>query len=321
MTNSPKTKKIVVIGGGTGVFTVLTGLRNWPHDLAAVVSMADDGGSTGVLKETFGILPPGDIRRALVALAATDKRILSELFNYRFEEGWGLEGHSFGNLFLTALERLTGDFSSAVKEASRILGVKGEVIPVTLQKTKLFAELENGKVVEGETNIDIPKHDGRIRIKRAFLRPRPKVNPEAVSAIKSAAAVVIGPGDLYTSIIPNLLVTGVRDALKTSHAKKIYVCNLMTKFGETYGFRASDFLRAIETYLGKGVLNYFVANIERPHRERLKSYIREKAELTEIDDENISDRKPILVKARLLRAGPLIRHDSEKLARLINLLI
>lgn len=321
MANDLKLKKIVVIGGGTGVFTVLTGLRDWPHELAAVVSMADDGGSTGVLRETFGILPPGDIRRALVALAATDNKILSELFNYRFEQGLGLEGHSFGNLLLTALERLTGDFSSAVKEASRILGVKGEVIPVTLQKTKLFAELENGRIIEGETNIDIPKHDGRIRIRRAFLKPKPMANPEAVFAIKSASVVVIGPGDLYTSIIPNLLVTGVREALKTSRAKKIYACNLMTKFGETYGFRSSDFLRTIEAYLGKNVLNYFVANIERPHRERLKPYIREKAELVHVDEENISPRSPILVKARLLRAGPLIRHDPQKLAKLINMLI
>lgn len=329
--NYTRNKKIAAIGGGTGVFTVLSGLRNCPHELAAIVSMADDGGSTGVLRETFGILPPGDIRRALVALAATDNRILSELFNYRFEEGWGLEGHSFGNILLTALERITGDFASAVKEASRILGVKGSVIPVTLQKTKLFAELENGKVVEGETNIDIPKHDGRIRIKRAFLKPKPRVNPEAVSAIKSADAIIIGPGDLYTSIIPNLLVTGVREALTNTRAKKIYVCNLMTKFGETYGFRASDFLRTIDAYLGEGVLNYFVLNVERPHRERLKPYIREKAELVPIDEENISSRnpsiknsvlgKPILVKARLLRAGPLIRHDPEKLARLINMLI
>jgi uncharacterized cofD-like protein len=316
-----KKKRIVVIGGGTGVFTVLSGLRKYPHELAAIVSMADDGGSTGVLREEFGILPPGDIRRALVALAAVDRKVLSDLFSYRFEEGWGFAGHSFGNVFLTALERLTGDFASAVKEASRLLGVKGAVIPVTLGRTTLFAELADGRVVKGETNIDIPKHDGRLKINRVYLKPRPRANPEALSAIRRASAIVIGPGDLYTSVIPNLLVSGVADALRSTKAKKIYVCNLMTKFGETYGFAASDFLRTLESYLGEGVLDYFIVNAERPSRSRLKPYIKERADIVEIDDERLPSSRPVVVKSALLRKGALIRHDPDKLARLIHMLI
>jgi uncharacterized cofD-like protein len=315
-----KRKKIVVIGGGTGVFTVLSGLRKYPHELSAIVSMADDGGSTGVLREEFGILPPGDIRRVLVALADSDKQMLSALFNYRFKEGFGFAGHSFGNLFLTALERLTGSFAAAVKEASRMLGVRGAVIPVTLRRAKLYAELADGRAVEGESNIDIPRHDGRVRIARVYLRPKPVANPEALEAIYRADVAVIGPGDLYTSVIPNLLVSGIAEALRKSRAKKIYVCNLMTKFGETYGFRASDFLRAIESYVGESALDYFIVNSARPARARLKPYIREKADLVEIDEENLRRRKPALVKAALLRKGALIRHDPEKLARLINML-
>lgn len=322
MPKNPKQKKIVVIGGGTGVFTVLSGLREYPFRLSAVVSMADDGGSTGVLREEFGVLPPGDIRRALVALAGHgDKEILSALFNYRFEKGYGLEGHNFGNLFLAALERLTGDFSAAVGEVSRLLGVQGEVIPVTLEQTTLWAKLEDGTFVKGETNIDIPKHDGRLRISRVFLKPKPRPNPAALRAIRDADAIVIGPGDLYTSIVPNLLVSGIAAAIRRSSAKKIYVGNIMTKFGETYGFGAAEFLRVIEAYLGMGVLDYFVLNGERPNRERLKPYIRERAEPVRVDDGDLPSGGPAVVKARLLRKGRLIRHDPQKLAHTLALLV
>lgn len=315
-------RRIVVIGGGTGAFTVLSGLRNYPHRLAAIVSMADDGGSTGVLREEFGILPPGDVRRVLVALSRTENKLLSELFNYRFKEGWGLEGHSFGNLLLTALERITGDFRLAVKEAGKILGTEGEVIPVTTANTRLFAELEDGQVIEGETNIDIPKHDGHRRIRRMWLKPKARANPEAVKAIKTADAVIIGPGDLFTSVIPNLLVGGIADAIRQSRAKKIYICNLMTKFGETSAFKASDFLAAMEEYLGRNALDYFVVNVDKPKREVLRRYVRERAELVGVDEAAFSGRrKPALVKAKLLRRGTLVRHDPEKLARLINMLI
>src|SRR3989338_247097 len=247
-------KKIVVIGGGTGVFTALTGLKKYFNNLTAIVTMADDGGSTGILREEFGVLPPGDIRRALVALSYSNNKILSELFNYRFQEGSGLSGHSFGNLMITALERITGSFNRAIEEASKILSVQGRVLPVTLGKTKLFAELEDDRVIEGESNIDIPKHGGSIKIRKVWLQPQPSINPEAKKIILSADGIIIGPGDLYTSLVPNLLLKGMRQTLQQARGKKIYFVNLMTKFGETECFKASDFLKIVEKYLGKNVL-------------------------------------------------------------------
>ncbi|MDP1719188.1 MAG: YvcK family protein, partial [bacterium] len=164
-------KKIVVIGGGTGIFPILLGLKKHFSDITAIVTTADEGGSSGILREEFGILPPGDVRRALIALSSSDNKMLSELFNYRFQEGSGLSGHSFGNLMITALERITGSFDKAVSEAGKILAVQGRVLPVTLDKASLMAELENGEIVKGETNIDIPKHDGRLKIKKVWLKP------------------------------------------------------------------------------------------------------------------------------------------------------
>ena len=311
-------KKIVVIGGGTGVFTVLTGLKNYPFHLSAIVTTADDGGSSGVLREEFGILPPGDIRRVLVALSS-DSPVLANLFNYRFENGTGLKGHSFGNLFLTALERITGDFNQAVKEASKILGIKGKVIPVSLDYTRLFARLENDFLVVGESNIDVPKHDGSLSIEEVFLNPKPKVNKEAIKAIKEADIIIVGPGDLYTSIIPNFLVRGIKEAMKKSRAKKVYVCNTMTKYGETNKFTAEDFFATLEKYLGKGIIDYFLVNIEKPKSCYLGKYNKEKAESVKYDKKTLSSwKKPKVIFARLLRQGPLLRHDSNKLAKAIS---
>ncbi len=306
-----RTKNIVVIGGGTGVFTVLSGLKKYSHNLSAIVSMADDGGSTGVLREEFGILPPGDIRRALVALSHSEE-FLANLFNYRFSEG-SFDGHNFGNLFLTALERLTGNFERAIEEAARILQVRGSVIPVTLDDVRLFARLENGNLVRGETNIDIPKHDPTLKIAEVFLRPGVKANRRALRVIRSADIIVIGPGDLYTSIIPNLLVGGVASAIKRSQAKKVYVCNLMTKMGETHSFGTSDFLQEIERYLGRNVLDVFPTNTKLPRRSRLLNY------LTHDGSEpvrNTLEKTPSLrvVSANLLREGSYVRHDPDKLA-------
>ena len=308
--------KIVVIGGGTGAFTVLSGLRKYPVELSAIVSMADDGGSTGVLREEFGILPPGDVRRVLVAMSHSD-RLLSDLFNYRFEEG-GLRGHTFGNIMLTALERVTGSFEDAVDEAARILRVRGKVFPVTLNNVRLFAELEDGKVISGETNLDIPKHDGRLKVSRVWLRPEAKLNEKARKAIQEADLVIIGPGDLYTSIIPNLLVFGMKEALKKSPAKKAFVVNLMTKWGETNGFTAADFLSALEKYLGRDVLDYIVVNKKRPASERARHYEKENAEFIEPGDLPV---KPIPVFGDYLRGRGFVRHDPEKLAKILVSLI
>ena len=313
-------KKIVVIGGGTGVFTALTGLKKYFNNLTAIVTMADDGGSTGILREEFGVLPPGDIRRALVALSYSNNKILSELFNYRFQEGSGLSGHSFGNLMITALERITGSFNRAIEEASKILSVQGRVLPVTLGKTKLFAELEDDRVIEGESNIDIPKHGGSIKIRKVWLQPQPSINPEAKKIILSADGIVIGPGDLYTSLIPNLLVKGVRQTLQQARGKKIYFVNLMTKFGETEGFKASDFLKIVEKYLGKNVLDFAVINKTKPALMRFRPYVAEKSEFVEADLNNF-EKKPVPITANLLRIGGLIRHDSEKLAKVVRMLI
>ena len=295
---------------------MLSGLRKYPVELTAVVSMADDGGSTGVLREEFGILPPGDVRRVLVAMSHSE-RLLSDLFNYRFEEG-GLKGHTFGNIMLTALERVTGSFEDAVDEAGRILRVKGKVFPVTLDNVRLLAELEDGTVVRGETNIDIPRHDGRLRISKIWLEPQAQLNPKVVEAVEGADLVIIGPGDLYTSIVPNLLVSGMKEALKKSRAKKVYVTNLMTKWGETTGFTAADFLVVLEKHLGKRMLDYVVVNTKRPQSERAQHYEKENAEF--VEPGNLPSH-PIPVFGDYLRNRGFVRQDPERLAKVLMSLI
>jgi len=308
-----KIPKIVVIGGGTGVFTVLSGLIKLPLELSAVVNMADDGGSTGVLREEFGILPPGDIRRALVAMASSDNRLLSDLFNYRFAQG-GLKGHTFGNIMLTALERITGSFSAAVNEAASILGARGRVIPATLDDVRLLAELEDGSKIYGETNIDIPKHDGRLKIKNIQLYPTAHLNPQAKEVIVSADMIIIGPGDLYTSVLPNLIVKGMREAIKKSVAKKVYVVNIMTKWGETYGFGARDFIETVEKYLGQRMLDYAIINTKRPSADRLKHYEKEHAEFVVPDNLPL---RPTPILGDFLRRRGFIRHDPDRLAKVL----
>lgn len=304
-----KYKNIVVIGGGTGTFMVLSGLKKYPVNLSAIVTMADDGGSSGVLRDEYGVLPPGDIRRALVVLSGADKS-LRDLFTYRFKKG-GFAGHSFGNIFLSALESTTGDFRTAVKKAHEILNVQGEVIPVTLTDTRLFAELENGEIIKGESNIDVPKHNPELKIKKVFLKPRAKGNIDAIKAIGKADLIVIGPGDLYTSIIPNLLVTGIKEAVKKSKAKKVYVVNLMTKWGETNGFNASDFISILESYLGEGILDFIITNKEKPTPSRLTYYKKKDKALFVKPDLKTSK----LISLRLLAKGKFIRHSRSKLAR------
>ena len=314
--------KIVVIGGGTGVFNVLNSLRNDFDDLTAIVTMADDGGSTGILREEFGMLPPGDIRRALIALSGSDNKMLAELFSYRFEEGSGLTGHNFGNLLITALHRMTGDFEKAIREAGKILRIKGEVIPVTLQSSRLMAELESGQIIQGETNIDIPNHDGHLRIKRVWLKPAAEINPSARRAILDADLVIIGPGDLYTSIIPNLLVSGVGEALKKTKAKVAYFVNVMTKFGETHGFSASDFVHNLHLHLDGEILDFVVLNSNKPSAGRLRSYIKERAEFVEPDVKNMKiGKKTVPLAVDLIRSRGYVRHDPEKVLRVVKMII
>ena len=310
-------KRIVVIGGGTGTYSVLSALKERPVFLSAIISMSDDGGSTGVLREEFGILPTGDVRRALIALSNHPNELLSKLFTYRFSEG-GLNGHNFGNLIITALERICGNFEKALEEASRILAVeKGEVIPVTLSNVRLLAELEDGNVVKGETNIDIPKHDGEIAINRVWLEPQAKANPRALKAIRQANLIILGPGDVYTSVIPNLLVRGIPEAIAQSKAKKVFISNLMTKYGETHSFVAGDFVSAVESYLGAGILDAVVLNNQRPPETVLKRYRKTKAFFVDPFLGRDPDKKIKFVKTALIRKGDLIRHDHQKLAEAI----
>ena len=309
-----KPKNVVVIGGGTGCFTVLSGLKKYPVNLSAIVTMADSGGSSRILREDFGILPPGDVRQALIALSCSEKS-LANLFTYRFNEGSGLSGHSFGNLLITALERIKGDFEKAVEEAGKLLNIKGEVIPVTLQNTNLYAVLENGQVIEGEDNIDVPKHDPNLKIEKVYLKPQVKINPRARLAILKADLIIIGPGDLYTSIIPNLLVKSISRAVSESKAKKVYICNLMTKFGETNNFTGPDFIKEVERYLGGKFLDYVVFNNKKPSSTRVAKYEKEEAGFIKCNKDSFKGKKMKVIKGDFLRKKGFIRHDPNKLAK------
>lgn len=244
--------KIVTIGGGTGTYVTLLGLKKYPVDLTAVVSMMDSGGSSGRLRDEFGILPPGDSRRALLALSELplEKISLRQLLEYRFENGEGLKGHSLGNLLLVALEKMTGRADLAIAEAGRILDVRGRVLPITLTHTYLCARLADGTIIKGESNIDIRRVRPDLKILDVFLDEPAMVFSSVKKAILGADLIVLCPGDLYTSLVPNLLVDGVCRAIFQSKAKLVYVCSLMTKYGETDGFSASDFIKEIQRYLG-----------------------------------------------------------------------
>ncbi len=306
--------RAVVIGGGTGSFTVLRGLKSRVDELSAVVSMFDSGGSTGLLRDEFGILPPGDVRRCLVALA-DENDVLRKLFMFRFDENSSLKGHSFGNLFLAALAEVAGSEIEAIKQASRILHIKGRVLPVSFDNANVCAELENGLLIRGESNIDIPHHDPRLRIIKEWLEPEAKASPEAVDAILKADLVVIGPGDLFSSIIPNLLVKGIPEALKKSKAKIVYVCNLMTKHGETTSFKASDHLKEIIRY--GGCPEVIVCNSAKGSSSLLHKYASQNQFPVIVDAEVIKKLDVKLVSADVMSAPELIRHDSEKLAKLL----
>ena len=313
-------KKIVVIGGGTGVYTVMLGLKHYFSNLTAVVTMSDDGGSTGVLREEFGILPPGDIRRILVALSPADQGLLSELFNYRFREGSGLTGHAFGNLMIAALERITGSFEKAVEEAGKILSAQGKVLPVTLKPTNLLAQMADGKIIKGESNLDTFRPETWTAVNKVWLEPPSEINPKVKKAILEADCVILGPGDFYTSLIPNLIVNDMKETLKKTSATIIYFVNLVTKYNETAGFKASDFVQNIEKYIGKNVIDYAVINKSRPSLTRLKPYIGQKCEAVEIDLEKF-DSKPMPIVADLLKPEGLIRHDPGKVAKIVEMLI
>jgi uncharacterized cofD-like protein len=313
-TNEPN---IVVIGGGTGLFAALQGLRRHTSNLTAVVSTLDNGGSSGRLRDEFGYLPPGDVRRCLVALASEDgSALLRELFEYRFDRGVGLNGHTFGNLMLTALTDILGSEARAIHEAGQLLRIQGRVLPVTLDNATLCARLANGHEICGETDIDIRKVDHEVPIQHVFLRPTVAPNPEAIRAIDDADLVVLGPGDLYTSILPNLLVNGIADAIRASSATCVYVCNVMTKHGETDHFAAGDFIQEINRYLGgAGALRHAVINYhEQLPAELYERYRGERAEPVTIDLARCYTLVPQITVRPLIATGSLVRHDPARLA-------
>lgn len=311
-------KKVVVIGGGTGSFVVLRGLKKYPFNITAVVTMFDSGGSSGILRDEFGVLPPGDARRCLVALSEGEREeTLRSLFNFRFNNpGSSLHGHNFGNLFLTALAHIKSGDTEAISEAGKLLNIKGTVLPVSVHKSQLWAELEDGSVIEGETNIDIPKHDGSKKIAKVFLKPEAHVYEKTQEAIAQADIIVIGPGDLYTSIIPNLLVKGVSEAIRGSKAKKIYILNLMTKWGETHGFSASDFAREVLLYLQMKHFDVIIGNSKVVPSPLLGAYEKEKKYPVVMDDE-LSQYGEKIVIDDIYDDTSVLRHDSHKIAALI----
>lgn len=308
--------RVVVIGGGTGNFAVLSGLKNYPVELSAIVSMADDGGSTGILRDELGVLPPGDVRQCLVALSNSSS-LMRSLVNYRFENG-GLGGHSFGNLLLSALEKVTGSFEKAVEEMGRILFIKGKVIPVTTHQVRLKMILNNRKILEGEKEIYLSKEIDQ-GYKKIYLEPYPEANPHAIEEIGKADYIILGPGGLHTSLIPNLLVEGIGQALLDSNAKKIFVGNLMNRRGQTTGYCTSHYLQEISQFLGEDIFDHILVNVQSPPEELLHVYA-EEGTLVENDlDDHRVITAPLLgmvnegVKADLLKRN-LIRHDPDKLA-------
>jgi uncharacterized cofD-like protein len=304
--------RIVSIGGGTGLSALLHGLKHatTPVDITAVVTVTDDGGSSGRLRRDFDVLPPGDIRNCLVALSE-DEALLSRLFQYRFQAGTGLKGHSFGNLFLTALAHITGDFALAVKQSSEVLKIRGHIFPSTSSNVELEAVLEDGSLVYGETKIS----RSRRHISTIRLRPRGcKPLPETLDAIAAADLITLGPGSLFTSVIPNLLVQGIPEAIRASRATKAYLVNLMWQPGETTRFRASDHLRAIHQHAGGKLIDVAVVNSAAIRPAARRRYAREQAEPVENDLANIRAMGVQVVQAELVQQSEVVRHDPRKAA-------
>ncbi|MBE3598698.1 MAG: YvcK family protein [Limnochordaceae bacterium] len=306
--------RAVVLGGGTGLATLLRGLKLYSDRLTAVVTVADDGGSSGRLRQEMGILPPGDIRNTLVAMADTEP-LLERLFQYRFTRGEGLSGHSFGNLFIAAMSDITGDFQEAIRQFSRVLAVRGQVLPSTLQAVRLRAVYSDGSSVVGES--EIPK--ARRPIRRVYLVP-PNVNavPEAIEAIEAADIVVLGPGSLYTSVIPNLLVEDVAAALRRTSALRLYVCNVMTQPGETDGYRASDHVRAILQHVpGPRVIDCVLVNTGEVPAHLLERYLAEGARPVEADVAEMQGMGLVVVSGPLISLTQVVRHDPVRLAEAV----
>lgn len=309
--------KIVAIGGGTGLSTMLRGLKIYSSNITAIVTVADDGGGSGVLRQDLGMLPPGDIRNCILALADTEP-VMQQLLEYRFKEGM-LKGQNFGNLFLAAMDGISSSFEEAVRKMSDVLAVTGRVLPVTLDDIRLCAELNDGYVICGESNIGKHNTFHKGRIKRVFLEPE-TANPlqDAIDAILEADVVILGPGSLYTSIIPNLLVEGVYNYIKKSKAIKVYVCNVMTQPGETEGYSVFDHIEAIEKHSCKGIIDYCIVNTADIPADLKSKYADDGAETVKVDYELISRAGIKVISGDFVSVkDSYVRHDSRKIAETI----
>lgn len=312
--------KIVAFGGGNAMpKTVLAGLKNYDVDITSVTSMVDSGGSTGQLRKDFNVLSPGDIRRHLMALSNAPQWKKS-LFGFRFgreEFEGGHRGHSFGNIFLAGLECVLQDYEKVLEIVHEFLEVKGRCLPATIEKTHVYAVLENGEIIEGEDEIDVPrKHDGNLKIKKIFLKPAINGYPPALDAITQGDLIIIGPGDLYSSILPCFLPKGIPEAIQASKAKKIFICPPMTKFGETNEFLISDFVNEVEKYLGCK-LDHIIYNSDMPSEERVNKYKEEEPTVLKVIEANSILDERFVSENLLVESGP-ITYDPNKLSSLIT---
>ena len=303
--------KIAGIGGGTGLSTLLEGLKHWTKDITAIVTVTDDGGSSGRLRKDFNILPPGDIRNCIVSLAEPNS-LISELFQYRFKGKSDLSGHSFGNLFITAMTEITGSFAKGILEASHVLAIKGKVLPSTLENVVLGAKFTDGTQVLGQTKIVAYSNP----IEKVFLVPdNPPAYTGVLKTFKEADIIILGPGSLFSSIIPNLLVKGVAQSIKKSKARKIYICNIMTQPGETDNFTVADHLFAVEKYLGCNV-DYLIINSGKIAENLIKKHVRKNSFVVVDDSNKLIDRSRI-IREDIVSNKDHVRHDPEKISRVI----
>lgn len=312
-----KGPKIVAIGGGTGLSTMLRGLKYYTSNITAIVTVADDGGGSGDLREDLGMLPPGDIRNCILALADTEP-LMEELLQYRFKDG-RLKNQSFGNLFLAAMDGISGNFEEAVHKMSSVLAVTGKVMPVTLDNVVLKAKLKNGAIIEGESNIPVESLKRNSPIEKVFIEPKnARALKEAVEAIMEADAIILGPGSLYTSVIPNLLVKDIADAVQKTQAIKLYVSNIMTQPGETDGFGVEDHIRSIFKHISNKVIDYVVINVGKIDGELEGKYKEEASHLVSIDEDEIKKLNVNIIEGDFITVrNGLIRHNSEKLASIL----
>lgn len=319
MMNSTDKVKVIVMGGGTGMPAVLRGLKHLPIDITTIVTVADDGGSTGAIRENVDMPAPGDVRNVIASMSTIDT-YLNELFQYRFDGMEGLSGHSLGNLALLAMRNITGDFAIAIDKVAEIFQVKGKIYPVVNASVTLHAETTDGEIISGESKITGSNHN---KIDRVFITPNDiQAYPLAIKAIHEADLIIISPGSLYTSILPNLIVPGIAEAMKRSHAKVMYVCNMMTQHGETDGYDVADHIHAINQHVEQEIIDTVVVHNEPFNEEILQHYAAEFAEPVQMDTKRLESLNIQVIEENLLvKDNLLIRHDERKLAKLIHELI